>query len=133
MSARDLGDELAAALIKAIREQTGAVERLGAVQDSATLSWYAFALKYLDMRWPLIAAKSRNETSDALCEVTQAMLRDLPDRPSDQLIRRALRGWAFVIPRSEPRGMPADVRLALRWVAAASRRSLRDGAAQVSR
>ncbi|MEV7288716.1 site-specific integrase [Streptomyces sp. NPDC093252] len=117
----NLGDELAAALIRAIREQSGAVECLGAVQDSAAQSWYAFALEYLDMRWPLIAAKTRNETSDALCEITRAMLRDFRDRPSDHLIRHALRGWAFVFPRPDPRGMPADVRLALRWIAVASR------------
>lgn len=117
----NLGDELAAALIKAIREQTGAVERAGAVRDSAAPSWYAFALEYLDMRWPLIAAKTRDETSDALCVITLAMLRDLRDRPSDQLIRHALRGWAFVVPRAEPRNMPTDVRLALHWVAGASR------------
>ncbi|MEV0125839.1 site-specific integrase [Streptomyces sp. NPDC050703] len=85
------------------------------------MSWYAFALEYLDMRWPLIAAKTRDETNDALCAITRAMVRDVRGRPSDQLLRRALRGWAFVAPRPEPRSMPTDVRQTLRWVAGASR------------
>ncbi len=73
------------------------------------------------MRWPLIAAKTRDETNDALCAITRAMLRDVRGRPSDELLRRAMRGWAFVVPCPEPCQMPADVRLALRWVAGASR------------
>lgn len=70
---------------------------------------------------PLIAAKTRDEINDALCAITQAMLRDVRGHPSDELLRRAMRGWAFVVPRPEPREMPADVRLALSWVARASR------------
>lgn len=124
---RELVDELGAALVLAARESTapGRV-RPGAGQGSvhdrrgAAMSWYAFALEYLAMRWPMIAAKTRDETNDALCAITQAMLRDAASRPNDQLLRRALRGWAFVVPRPEPRTMPADVRLALRWVAGAS-------------
>ncbi|MFD5164350.1 hypothetical protein ACFWMJ_40985 [Streptomyces hawaiiensis] len=73
------------------------------------------------MRWPLIAAKTRNETNDALCAITQAMLRDVRGCPSDELLRGALRDWAFVVPRPESRSMPTDVRLALCWVAGASR------------
>jgi len=87
----------------------------------ASSSWYAFALEYLEMRWPQIAAKTRNETNDALCAITQTMLRDTRGRPSEELLRRALRDWAFVLPRPEPQTAPPHVRLALRWVARASR------------
>lgn len=73
------------------------------------------------MRWPQVAAKTRNETNDALCAITQAMLRHVRGRPSDELLRQALRDWAFVVPRPEPRMAPADVRLALSWVERASR------------
>ncbi|MGK5545911.1 tyrosine-type recombinase/integrase [Streptomyces sp. URMC 127] len=78
-------------------------------------------MEYMEMRWPLIAAKTRDETNDALCAITLSMLRDVRGRPSDPLLRRALRGWAFVVAGPEPGGMPNDVRLALRWVAGASR------------
>lgn len=79
------------------------------------------ALEYLEMRWPQVAAKTRNETNDALCAITQAMLRDVRGRPNDELLRRALRDWVFVLPRPELHTAPPDVRLALRWVARASR------------
>jgi hypothetical protein len=59
-----------------------------------------------------------DELSAAL---VQAMLRNVRGRPSDELLRQALRDWAFVVPRPEPRMALADVRLALRWVERASR------------
>ncbi|WP_228924079.1 site-specific integrase [Streptomyces sp. DH7] len=123
----ELADEMAAVLLevgcpvgeaKALRMSAG-----GGAEPAATVgvSWYDFALEYLDMRWPLIAAKTRGETNEALCAISQAMLRDVRGRPSDQMLRRAMRGWAFVVPRPEPVAVPADVRQALQWVAGASR------------
>ncbi|MFE1331791.1 tyrosine-type recombinase/integrase [Streptomyces microflavus] len=123
----ELADELAAVLLevgrplgeaKALRMSAG-----GGAEPATTvgLSWYDFALEYLDMRWPLIAAKTRGETNEALCAISQAMLRDVRGRPSNQMLRRAMRGWAFVVPRPEPVAVPADVRQALQWVAGASR------------
>ncbi|MFF7094724.1 tyrosine-type recombinase/integrase [Streptomyces rubradiris] len=89
--------------------------------QGASLTWYAFALEYLRMRWPQIAAKSRDETNDALCAITLAMLRDARGRPDERLLRRALRNWAFVVPQPDQRRVPGEVQLALRWVAASSR------------
>ncbi|QNP65298.1 hypothetical protein [Streptomyces genisteinicus] len=67
-----------------------------------------------------VAAKTRSETNDALCSITEAMLRKPRGRPDDELLRRALRNWAFVIPRPDTRTAPTEVRLALDWVARAS-------------
>ncbi|WP_240106172.1 hypothetical protein [Streptomyces sp. MUM 203J] len=53
--------------------------------------------------------------------MTMAMLRRTRGRPDDELLRRALRNWAFVMPRPDARIAPAEVRLALDWVARASR------------
>ncbi|MER5752608.1 site-specific integrase [Streptomyces sp. NPDC002088] len=122
---RALADDLGAVLLRAARqgvadESPAGISRGLPQGRAAGISWYAFALEYMEMRWPLIAAKTRDETNDALCAITRAMLRDVRGRPSDELLRRAMRGWAFVVPRPEPRQMPADVRLALRWVAGAS-------------
>jgi integrase len=124
---RALADELGSALIRAVWE--GVVDESAYVggrhrssgEGEDAISWYAFALEYLQMRWPLIAAKTRNETNDALCAITQAMLRHARGRPSDELLRCALWDWAFVVPRPEVRSMPADVRLVLSWVTRASR------------
>lgn len=46
-----------------------------------------------------------------------AMLGDLPGRPNGQLLRRALRHWAFVTLRPGQGEMPAQDRLVLQWVA----------------
>lgn len=121
---RMLADEIGAVLVRAVRLGTaGEPVSLGQGTGPGPIptSWYAFALEYLEMRWPQVAAKTRSETNDALCAITMAMLRDVRGRPSDGLLRRALREWAFVIPRPEPSREPADVRLALLWVGRASR------------
>lgn len=115
----ELADELAAVLAEAGRPVgESRTLRIGAVggaerASTAEVSWYDFALEYLDMRWPLIAAKTRGETNEALCAITQAMLRGVRGRPGDQLLRRAMMGWAFVVPRPELAAVPADVRQAL--------------------
>ncbi|MHC3472403.1 hypothetical protein ACYF6T_27425 [Streptomyces sp. 7R007] len=122
MDIRDLADEIGAALIRSVRQVAADdLASLGTGHDPVTISWYAFALEYLEMRWPQVAAKTRNETNDALCAITLTMLRDVRGRPSDELLRQALRNWAFVLPRPDLRTAPPDMRFALRWVARASR------------
>jgi hypothetical protein len=39
------------------------------------------------------------------------MLRDVRGRPSDELLRRAMRGWAIIVPRPEPRLVLTALRL----------------------
>ncbi|MFJ4869512.1 tyrosine-type recombinase/integrase [Streptomyces sp. NPDC088757] len=109
-------------MVRAVRE--AAADDFGRAKrghGSASVSWYAFALEYLEARWGQVAAKTRNETNDALCSITRAMLRKTRGRPNDELLRRALRNWAFVVPRPDVRTAPAEVRLALDWVARVSR------------
>ncbi|WP_405722004.1 site-specific integrase [Streptomyces sp. NBC_01537] len=85
------------------------------------LSWYAFATEYARAHWPGRAAKTRDEVSDALTSITVAMLCELPGRPKGQVLRRALRHWAFAVPGPGQVEMPAEDRLVLQWVAKASR------------
>ncbi|MFZ3500374.1 tyrosine-type recombinase/integrase [Streptomyces sp. 5.8] len=118
----DLAGEFGAELVRAIR--------VGMAQDSTAahmprgrsqVSWYAFATEYARAHWPGRAAKTRDEVSDGLTTVTLAMFWDLPGRPNERLLRRALRHWAFVVPRPGQTGPPAEDRLVLQWVAKASR------------
>lgn len=118
---REVADELGCSLVRAVREAAAPLPgSAGTRRDPASTSWYAFALEYLEMRWPQVAAKTRDETNDALCTITQATLRSVRGRPNDELLRRALRDWAFVIPRPDLSMAPAEVRLALSWVSRAS-------------
>ncbi|MFD3676452.1 tyrosine-type recombinase/integrase [Streptomyces sp. NPDC058613] len=118
----DLAGEFGAELVRAIRvglAQDG--KAAPAPRTPSHLSWYAFATEYARAHWPGRAAKTRDETSEGLTAVTLAMCWDLPGRPSERLLRRALRHWAFVVPRPGQPVPSAEDRLVLQWVAKASR------------
>lgn len=75
-------------------------------EQKATLSWYAFALKYLAMKWPHAAPNTRDGINESLASVTMALLDDRPGRPADAELRKALRNWAFVLPGPDSRELP---------------------------
>jgi integrase len=91
------------------------------VEKAASMTWYAFALKYLAMKWPHAAPNTRNGINEALTAVTMALFDDRPGQPSEELIRRTLRNWAFVLPGPDERELPTEIANTLHWVAKASR------------
>jgi integrase len=91
------------------------------VEKATSMTWYAFALKYLAMKWPHAAPNTRNGINEALTAVTMALLDERPGQPSEELIRRALRNWAFVLPGPDERELPTEIANTLHWVAKASR------------
>jgi integrase len=91
------------------------------VEKAASMTWYAFALKYLAMKWPHAAPNTRNGINEALTAVTMALLDERPGQPSEELIRRALRNWAFVLPGPDERELPTEIANTLHWVAKTSR------------
>ncbi|MFI7019129.1 hypothetical protein [Streptomyces sp. NPDC050164] len=118
----DPAGEFGAELVRAIRAgpaqgNSSSHEPRGPSQ----LSWYEFATEYAQAHWPGRAAKTRDEVSEALTAVTVAMLWDVPGRPKGEVLRRALRHWAFVLPGAGQEAMGAADRLVLQWVAKASR------------
>jgi hypothetical protein len=90
-------------------------------EKKSAVSWYAFALRYLAMKWPHAAPNTRDGINEALTSVTLELLDERAGRPSDEVIRRALRNWAFVLPGPDDREVPDDVRNVLHWVSKASR------------
>jgi len=118
----DMVGEFGAELVRAIR--AGLAQGTSPVhgpRGPSKLSWYAFATEYARAHWPGRAAKTRDEVSEALTAITMAMCWGMPGRPKGQLLRRALRHWAFVVPGPEQQELPAEDRLVLQWVAKASR------------
>ncbi|WP_306320531.1 MULTISPECIES: site-specific integrase [unclassified Streptomyces] len=81
---------------------------------SASMSWYRFAVQYVDVRWPQLGGNSRKNTARTLMLTTVALLRAEPTqfRPVD--VRTALREWAFNTNRRAQ--APRDVAVILRWV-----------------
>ncbi|MGW0409882.1 tyrosine-type recombinase/integrase [Streptomyces collinus] len=91
------------------------------VEKAASMSWYAFALRYLAMKWPHAAPNTRSGINESLTAVTMALLDDRPGQPPEELIRKTLRNWAFVLPGPDERELPDDVANILSWVSKASR------------
>lgn len=120
-----LADHYRSKLLRATHagEEFGTVTGLpdSMVERAASMTWYAFALKYLAMKWPHAAPNTRNGINEALTAVTMALLDERPGQPSEELIRRALRNGAFVLPGPDERELPTEMANTLHWVAKASR------------
>ncbi|MGA5320423.1 tyrosine-type recombinase/integrase [Streptomyces seoulensis] len=101
--------------------ETGLPDSLAApVEQASSMSWFTFASAYLAMKWPDAAPNSRDSTNEALTEATMVLCEDRPDRPGDDVLRRALRGWAFVVVGDDEPAAPAEIGNALHWVSKAS-------------
>jgi integrase len=80
----------------------------------------AFAQRYVAMKWPAAAAKSRDGTSDALSTLLPALTVEAPDRPDVKLLRQVLRQHAL-IPGRDAQNLPTELVEPLRWLELASR------------
>jgi integrase len=87
------------------------------VREKNVMSWFDLATKYVDMKWPRAAAKSRAGNADAMATVTPVMFTTDKGKPDNRTIRRALTGWAFNKKRRDT-NKPPEIERALAWVAA---------------
>lgn len=71
------------------------------------------------MKWPHLAAKSRDSMSDALATVTPALSKDAPGRPGPEALRAVLRQH-LLLPEDRRREVPAELAAAARWLRDAS-------------
>ncbi|MFE5682563.1 tyrosine-type recombinase/integrase [Streptomyces sp. NPDC056512] len=81
---------------------------------SASMSWYKFAVQYVDARWSQLGGNSRKNTAKTLTATTIALLRLQPAQFDPVAVRTALREWAFNANRRPD--APRDVVTILRWV-----------------
>ncbi|MFF1563346.1 tyrosine-type recombinase/integrase [Streptomyces sp. NPDC058293] len=81
---------------------------------SAAMSWYKFAVQYVDARWSQLGGNSRKNTAKTLTAVTVALLRSQPSQFDPVVVRTALREWAFNANRRSE--APRDMVAILRWV-----------------
>ncbi|GIJ44508.1 site-specific integrase [Virgisporangium aliadipatigenens] len=119
---KPLAESFRSELMKAARDGEPFDETSGLpVRKANDARWLEHACSYVDMKWPKAAAKSRISMAEALTTATMALFEPRRGRPDDEVLRRALYGWAF---NSGRRGtaMPAEVREALVWANAASMR-----------
>ncbi len=120
---RALADNFRSDLLQAINRgeafdtESGLPDSMVEAQQAVT--WLDFVLRYVDMKWPGSAAKSRDSMVDALATVTPALVSCHGERPSVKVLRRVLREYLLPPParRSEA---SADLASALRWLRRAS-------------
>jgi integrase len=89
------------------------------IREIASLTWYEHACAFADVRWPKMAAKGRISLVEGLMAVTPVLVTNQRGAPDAEILRQAMRRWAFNPPR---RGapMPAEIEAALRWLARSS-------------
>ena len=85
------------------------------VREVSSVTWYQHACAFADVRWPKVAAKGRISLVEGLVAVTPVLVTSHRGAPDAEVLRQALRRWAF----NPPRGgspMPAEIEKALRWL-----------------
>jgi integrase len=116
---RALADSFRSDLVQATNQgeafdvETGLPDSM--VEAPAAVTWLEFAKKYLDMKWPGAAAKSRDSMTEALATITAALVKDTHGRPPVELLRRALRDHVLPPPVRDL-DMAPDVADAVRWL-----------------
>jgi integrase len=116
------------ALAESFRSDLVAAARKGEAFDTETglpvsmartsrdMTWYEFACKFVDMKWPHVAATTRRTHAEAFTAFAPAMFATTRGMPDAKLIRRALCRWAFNTARRNDPACPDDVKAALAWV-----------------
>jgi integrase len=88
-------------------------------REASSLTWYQLACAFADARWPKVAAKGRISLVEGLMAVTPALVTTRRGAPDPEVLRQAMRRWAFNPPRRDT-PMPAEIEAALRWLARSS-------------
>jgi integrase len=88
-------------------------------RERSSKTWYELACAYIDEKWPKLAAKGRVSLVEGLMAVTPVLVKSGRGAPDAQVMRLALRNWAFNPPRRDD-DKPEEITAALRWLARAS-------------
>jgi hypothetical protein len=88
-------------------------------REVSRVTWFEHACAFMDARCPKHAAKGRVSLAEGLTAVTPVLVKSQRGAPDADVLRLALRKWAFNPPhRDDPR--PPEVEAALWWLARAS-------------
>lgn len=59
-------------------------------RERTPMTWYAFACRYMDMKWPDSSPKYRKSIAESLTRITIALLRESSALPEGRILRKAL-------------------------------------------
>ncbi|MFC4010900.1 site-specific integrase [Nonomuraea purpurea] len=83
-------------------------------------TWFDHSCDVASAEWDGAAAGSRKRLAESLAEITMAMLDDSlkarRTRPSDEILRKALKQWAYRPGRIASEPVPDDIAAALAWL-----------------
>jgi hypothetical protein len=117
---RPQADSHRSGLIQALRHGEGFDTSTGQPESVArerrSVSWFELACRYVDLKWPRMAAKSRTAMADALATVTPVMVVSERGRPDSTTLRAVLYGWAFHKTRRETVTLDGEEQTVLGWV-----------------
>ncbi len=122
---RALADSFRSELVSAARKgeafdvDSGLPAGMAKSGQGAGETWYEHTVKYVDRKWPELAANSRASMAEALAVVTPVLVRTMRGKPSDAVLRDALYGSAYNLKKRNAE-LPADQELALTWLRRAS-------------
>jgi integrase len=88
-------------------------------REVSSRTWYEHACAFANARWPKVAAKGRISLVEGLMAVTPALVTSNRGAPDAEVLRQAMRRWAFNPPRRDT-PMPPEIEAALRWLARSS-------------
>jgi integrase len=87
--------------------------------EVSKVTWYQHTCSFADARWPKVAPKGRISLVEGLMAVTPILVTSNRGAPDAEVLRTAMRKWAFN-PSRRDTAMPEEVERALRWLARAS-------------
>lgn len=117
---RAMADSWRSGLIQAARrgeafdEATGRPE--SELRKRASVTFYELARRYVDLKWPHSAAKTRTSMADALATVTPVLVATTRGAPDRTALRAGLYGWAFHKSNRESGPLTGKERAALEWL-----------------
>jgi integrase len=86
--------------------------------DDREMTWWEWALEYVDIKWSALAPRSRRSTAEALMTITLSLVSDTAktSRPSDAKLRSAMFGWAFNATNRAAGQPPENHAAAISWL-----------------
>ena len=87
--------------------------------EASSVTWCEHACALADARWPKVAAKGRISLVEGLMAVTPVLVTSTRGAPDPEVLRLAMRRWAFNPPRRDTPTSP-EIESALRWLARSS-------------
>jgi integrase len=85
-------------------------------RETEDMTCYDLACRYVDLKWPRVAAMTRKTNAEALTAVMPLLFKRTKGKPDDRLIRTALRRWAFNTTARSAEDQPDEIRRTLAWV-----------------